>query len=56
MNEMSFFDLCYQVIDFILLCFNAVWGQWYLRLLFTCGLIWLGFDIFQVFTDDEQDK
>lgn len=53
MTETQFFQVCMEVVNMIVDIFSAMMDQWYLRLLFIAGLIWIGFDLFQILSDDD---
>ena len=55
MNETQFFAICMDVVYFIVDIFATMMDFWYLRLLFVAGLIWIGFDLFQILSDADLD-
>ena len=50
-NESEFFVLVLKAVNWGLDIFMMRWDFWYFRLLMIAGLIWIGFDIFEILAD-----
>lgn len=53
-NESEFFVLVMKVVNWTIDIFMLLWSFWYFRLLMIAGLIWIGFDIFEILADSNQ--